>query len=237
MHIAVHRGPECKPVPSRPATQYSPAVTSRPGPASGQCRKARLSWSELHQEGTGVGERVRVVRLVASVRGKLRVITDTDAPRSVVQAVGKTGEGRLRSASGSGEWLGPARWCGIAVAARPWCGLHPGCRYAAEALVPTPAPHRPGGGEDAPSFPGWRGSCYPIRRRAARFCGCAGRCRSPAALLSGQRDCCGRRTDPGLTPEGSGLRRCRRSRRLRKPAARWAAGRYWLAPSRSKPCR
>ena len=47
------------------------------------------------------------VRVVASVLGQLRVITDTDAPRSVVAAVEKTEEGRLRSPFGSREWLRP----------------------------------------------------------------------------------------------------------------------------------
>jgi len=64
-------------------------------------------------EGDGAGETVRVAGLVASVCGQLRVITDADAPRSVVQAVEKTGEVRLRPAFGSREWLRSARRCGV----------------------------------------------------------------------------------------------------------------------------
>jgi hypothetical protein len=78
--------------------------------------------SELRLEDTGVSEMVQAAGFVASVRGQLRVITDTDAPRSVVRAGEKTEEVRLRSAVGSREWLRPAARCGIVSGARPWCG-------------------------------------------------------------------------------------------------------------------
>jgi hypothetical protein len=53
---------------------------------------ARPRGSDLRLEGTGVSATVPAPGLVASVRGQLRVITDTDAPRSVVRAVEKTEE-------------------------------------------------------------------------------------------------------------------------------------------------
>ncbi len=94
----------------------------RPGLEGWRCREACPRGSELRLEGTEVGATVPAARFVASVRGQLRVITDTDAPRSVVPARKKTEEGRLRSAFGSREWLRPARRRGIVPGARPWCG-------------------------------------------------------------------------------------------------------------------
>ena len=44
---------------------------------------------------------------------KVRLASDLPAPRSVVRAVEKSGEGRLRSASGLRERPRPARGCGI----------------------------------------------------------------------------------------------------------------------------
>jgi hypothetical protein len=58
---------------------------------------------------------VRVAGSAASVFGQLRVITDTDAPRSVVRAGEKIEEGRLRSAAGSRKRLRHARRRGIAA--------------------------------------------------------------------------------------------------------------------------
>ena len=46
--------------------------------------------AELRMEGTGVSATVPAARLVASVRGQPRAVTDRDAPRSVVRVSEKT---------------------------------------------------------------------------------------------------------------------------------------------------
>ena len=61
-----------------------------------------------HGEFRAEAGNVPLVGLVASAFVKVPLVTDTDAPRSVVRVVEKTGEGRLRFAAGSREWLGPA---------------------------------------------------------------------------------------------------------------------------------
>lgn len=95
-----------------PACRAGPDVTAA-GPG-GPALPGRVAVrARLRPEGS---ERVRhgaADRFVASVPVKLLLITDTDAPHSVVAVAEKIEEVRLRRASGSREWLGPVRWCGV----------------------------------------------------------------------------------------------------------------------------
>jgi hypothetical protein len=76
----------------------------RTGPASVRAVRRTRAGSELRPEGAGVGETVRVAGSAASVRGQLRVITNTDAPRSVAAVAEKD----RRSTAKVRVWLAEA---------------------------------------------------------------------------------------------------------------------------------
>jgi len=97
-----------------PACRAGPGVTAA-GPG-GPALPGRVAVrARLRPEGSERVHHGAADRFVASVPVKLLLITDTDAPHSVVAVAEKIEEVRLRRASGSREWLGPVRWCGFAV--------------------------------------------------------------------------------------------------------------------------